>query len=165
MNRVLVIGTGGTGKTTLARRLAERTGLPLIHLDLLYWRPGWQPTPNDEWRQTVERLITAEKWIIDGNYGGTLDLRLAACDTVLFLDIPRLVCLWRVLKRQLLHRGTPRAELPSGCVERLSWEFVNWIWTYPARRRPAILRRLHELSAEQAVQVLRSTKEMEGFLK
>src|SRR5947199_10477215 len=94
MNRVLVIGTGGTGKTTLARRLAERTALPLIHLDLLYWRPGGQPTPNAEWRQTVERLITAEKWIIDGNYGGTLDLRLAACGTVVLLDLPRGGCLW-----------------------------------------------------------------------
>src|SRR5207249_11108955 len=97
MNRVLVIGTGGTGKTTLARRLAERTGLPLIHLDLLYWRPGWQPTPNDEWRQTVERLITAAAWIIGGNHGGPLDLRLAACDHVGFPHLPWRLCRWRVL--------------------------------------------------------------------
>src|SRR5437879_8580011 len=82
MKRVLVIGSGGTGKTTVARRLAQRTGLPLIHLDLLYWRPGWQPTPGEEWHETVRRLVAGESWIIDGNYGVTLDLRVAACDTV-----------------------------------------------------------------------------------
>ena len=164
MKRVLVIGSGGSGKTTFARRLAERTGLPLLHLDSLYWRPGWDPTPSADWRKRVEELVTGDAWIMDGNYGGTMDLRLAACDTVVFLDIPRIVCLWRVLKRQLLHRGRPRAELPPGCVERLSWDFVNWIWTYPARRRPAILRRLHELRAEQTVHMLGSTKEMEEFL-
>ncbi len=164
MNRVLVIGTGGTGKTTLARRLAERTGLPLIHLDLLYWRPGWQPTPNDEWRQTVERLITAEKWIIDGNYGGTLDLRLTACDTVVFLDLPRLLCLWRVLVRQLRYFGRERPELPPGCRERLSWEFLVWIWTYPSRRRGAILERLQALDQGKRVAILRSSCEIDDFI-
>ncbi len=164
MNRVLVIGTGGTGKTTLARRLAERTGLPLIHLDLLYWRPGWQPTPNDEWRQPVERLITAEKWIIDGNYGGTLDLRLAACDTVVFLDLPRVVCLWRVLVRQLRYFGRARRELPRGCRERLSWEFLVWIWTYRSRRRGDVLKRLHALDRGKRVAILRTAREIEAFI-
>ncbi len=101
---------------------------------------------------------------MDGNYGGTLDIRLAACDAVVFLDIPRLVCLWRVVRRQLQHRGENRAELPAGCPERLSWDFVQWIWTYPARRRGSILRRLDDLKAHKRVYVLRSSKEMDRLL-
>jgi len=108
--------------------------------------------------------VNRDAWIIDGNYGGTLDLRLAASDTVVFLDIPRLVCLWRVLRRQLRHAGQPRSELPAGCPEGLSWEFLKWIWTYPARRRGAILRRLDELKAHKRVYVLRSSREIERFL-
>lgn len=164
MRRILVIGSGGSGKTTFARRLAERTKLPLIHLDALYWRPGWDPTPADEWGARVEALLREPVWIMDGNYGGTLDIRLAACDTVVFLDMPRLVCLWRVVRRQLQHGGQNRAELPAGCPERVTWEFLTWIWTYPARRRGAILRRLDALEDHKRVYVLRSSAEVDRFL-
>ena len=164
MVKILVIGCGGSGKTTFARRLAARTGLPLIHLDALFWRPGWDPTPPAQWHAQVEELVRREAWIMDGNYGGTLDIRLAACDAVVFLDIPRVVCLWRVLRRQLQHGGQNRAELPAGCPERLSWEFVKWIWTYPARRRGSILQRLSELEDGKRVFVLRSSREMDEFV-
>lgn len=164
MKRVLVIGAGGSGKTTVARRLAQRTGLPLFHLDALYWRSGWQPTPPDDWRAKVLALIGREAWIIDGNYGGTLDARLEACDTVVFLDLPRLVCLWRVLKRQVRHVGRVRSELPPGCRERLSWEFLAWIWTYPSRRRGDILRRLAALEEQKRVAILGSSIAIDAFL-
>src|SRR6266567_7661330 len=164
MKRVLVIGTGGSGKTSLARRLAHQTGLPLIHLDLLYWRPGWQATPSDEWREIVGRLIAGEKWIADGNYGGTLDLRLEACDTVVFLDLPRILCLWRVLKRQVRHFRQARPELPPSCRERLSWAFLMWIWTYPSRRRGDVLRRLAAVAQRKRVVILRSSPAIDTFL-
>jgi adenylate kinase family enzyme len=164
LKRILVIGSGGSGKTTVARRLAERTGLPLIHLDSLYWRSGWQPTPADAWRAKVQTLISGDAWIIDGNYGGTLDIRLEACDTVVFLDLPRFVCLWRVVTRQLRHFGQVRPELPSGCRERLTWEFLVWIWTYPSRRRRHILRRLAALDERKRVAILPSSAAIDAFL-
>ena len=164
MQRVLVIGAGGSGKTTFARRLAERTGLPLVHLDALYWRPGWVPTPPEEWRALVEGLVARPSWIMDGNYGGTLDLRLAAADAVVFLDLPRTLCLWRVLARRLRTPGRNRPELPAGCPERLSWEFLAWIWTYPSRRRPNILRRLAPVMDAKQVTVMGSASEVEAFL-
>lgn len=164
MKRVLVIGTGGSGKSTVARRLAQRTALPLIHLDAHYWRPGWQPTPPDEWQAKVQQILRGQTWIIDGNYGGTLDLRLAACDTVIFLDLPRILCLWRVLKRQVRYLGRTRPELSSGCPERLSWEFLTWIWTYPSRRRGDILTRLAMLDQRKRVVILRSSAEVERFM-
>ena len=164
MKRVLVIGTGGSGKTTIARHLAERTGLPLIHLDALYWRAGWQPTPSEEWLARVQQIVQGQAWIIDGNYGGTLDLRLEACDTVVFLDLPRFVCLWRVFKRWARYRGQDRPDVAPGCRERLSWEFVKWIWTYPTRRRGAILRRLTALQDRKRVIVLSSASAVTAFL-
>lgn len=164
MKRILVIGSGGSGKTTFARRLAERTGLPLIHLDSLYWRPGWDPTPDERWRNNVAELVREDAWIMDGNYGGSLDIRLEACDTVIFLDIPRITCLWRVLRRQWQHIGQVRPELPAGCPERLSWEFIKWIWTYPARRRGSIVQRLQRLQGHKRVVMLRTRSEIDQFL-
>src|SRR5437773_11076868 len=164
MKRVLVIGPGGAGKSTFARRLAERTGLPLIHLDRLYWRRGWQPTPEEEWRAKVQEIARGETWIMDGNYGGTLDLRLEACDTVVFLDVSRIVCLWRVLKRQVRHFRQARPELPPSCRERLSWAFLMWIWTYPSRRRGDVLRRLAAVAQRKRVVILRSSPAIDTFL-
>ncbi|MFN2567166.1 MAG: DNA topology modulation protein [Gemmatimonadaceae bacterium] len=163
MERVLVIGAGGSGKTTVARTLAERLGLPLIHLDAHYWRPGWTPTPPDEWQSVVEALVAQPRWVMDGNYGGTLDMRLAACDSVVFLDLPRRVCLWRILKRRTRYRGHTRPDVAPGCPERLTWEFLRWVWTYPKRRRGRILERLRTLTGRRVV-ILSSQREVERFL-
>ena len=164
MHRILVIGSGGAGKSTLATVLGDRLNLPVIHLDAHYWHPGWVATPGDEWRAHVAELIARDAWVMDGNYGGTLDQRLAACDTVVFLDLPRLVCLWRVLQRALRYSGRSRPDMAPGCPEQISWKFVWWIWTYPSRRRPDVLRRLSALPDSARVVRLRSTRELAAFL-
>jgi adenylate kinase family enzyme len=164
MQRILVIGSGGSGKSTVAKEIARQLRLPLIHLDALYWQPGWRPTEKGAWERMVRELIAAPRWVMDGNYGGTLDLRLARCDTVVFLDLPRLTCVWRVLKRQLQFRGRSRPDMAPGCPERLSWEFVAWIWTYPRSRRPGILRRLAGLRTDQRAIVLSSNRAIGRFL-
>jgi adenylate kinase family enzyme len=164
MQRVLVIGSGGSGKSTVAKEIASRLRLPLIHLDALYWHPGWRATDKTAWEGVVRELIATPCWVMDGNYGGTLDVRLARCDAVVFLDLPRVVCLWRVLKRWLQFRGRSRPDMAPECPEQVSWEFVNWIWTYPRSRRPGILRRLARLRADQRAIVLSSDRAVRRFL-
>ena len=165
MRKVLVIGSSGAGKSVFAARLAERTGLPLIHLDALYWRPGWVKTPKDEWARTVEELLARDRWVMDGNYAGTLDRRLAACDTVVFLDLPRTVCLWRAAKRRIAFRHGARPDMTAGCDERLTWQLIRWIWKYPRTQRPRVLARLGELRPGQRAVVLRSSAQIDNFLR
>lgn len=164
MRRVLVIGPGGAGKSTVSRILAERTGLPLVHLDALYWKPGWQPTPDHEWDATVAELLRRDAWVMDGNYGRTLEQRLAAADMVIFLDMPRGTCLRRIVQRRLRYHGRSRPDAGEGCPERLTWEFLRWVWTYPKARRPRMLDRLRKLGREKRVVVLRSAAEVDRFL-
>lgn len=165
MRRVLVIGSGGAGKSTFAAHMGERTGLPVIHLDALFWHAGWQETPREEWAARVDELLKGDAWIIDGNYGGTLERRLAACDTVIWLDFPRTLCLWRIVKRRVIFRGRSRPDMAEGCRERLNWEFVRWVWTYPRVKRPSVLKRLGELREGQRFFVLRSPREARRFLE
>jgi adenylate kinase family enzyme len=164
MKRILVIGSGGAGKSTFARRLGARLGLPVIHLDVCFWRPGWVETPKDEWRRTVEELCAREAWVMDGNFSGTLELRLAACDTVVFLDMPRAVCVWRALKRWGMYRNARRPDMAEGCGERFDLKFLHWVWTYPSRSRPKVVARVEEFAAHKRVVRLRSDAEVEKFL-
>jgi adenylate kinase family enzyme len=165
MQRVLVIGSGGAGKSTFAAQLARATGLPLVHLDAVYWRTGWVKTPKAQWAAVVEAMIREPRWIIDGNYGGTLELRRAACDTVVFLDRPRLLCLARVVKRFVRFRKQSRPDVTPGCPDRITMEFLWWIWGYPRRRRPEIMSWLARMRAIHDVQVLRTDADVEEFLR
>jgi adenylate kinase family enzyme len=165
VERILVIGSGGSGKTAFANALAYRTGLPLIHLDQEYWGANWTPMPDEEWIERVDALIATPRWIMDGNYGGTLDRRLRRADTVIWLDLPRLVCLWRVFQRWRQYRGQSRPELPEGCSERLTLEFVAWIWSYPRRQRPRLLGTLQALPSTTRVFILRTGGEVKDFLR
>ncbi len=157
-----MIGCGGAGKSTFSRQLSARTGLPVIHLDTLYWKPGWTPTPAEDWSRLVGELLSRDAWIMDGNYGGTMDLRLSSCDTVIFLDRSRLACLCGVLRRRFQSRARP--DQAAGCPERLSWEFLRWVWSYRRLRRPGILARLAAASSSRRVVILRSRREMGRFL-
>ena len=164
MQRVVVIGPGGAGKSTFSRRLAQATGLPLVHLDVEHWRPGWVEPSKDVWNARMRQLVAGERWILDGNFGGTMEMRLAACDTAVFLDVSAWRCLWRVLKRRIANHGRARDGMASGCIEKLDASFLWWIATYARRRRPAILARLAALRPGQRAVVLRRAKDVEAFL-
>jgi len=164
MKKILVIGSGGAGKSTFAKRLGEITGIEVIHLDRLHWRAGWVEPPKDEWRKTVETLLKQSEWIMDGNFGGTMEMRLAACDTAVFLDLPRTVCLYRILKRWLKYRNTNRPDMTEGCNEKIDWEFLGWIWSYPKKNKPAVEAKLKGFEAEKTIIRLKSKAEVEDLL-
>ena len=164
MKRILVIGSGGAGKSTVARRLGQSLGIEVNHLDKFFWKPGWIETPRDEWARTVNELIDRESWIIDGNYSGTLELRLKKCDTIVFLDMPRLLCLWRIVKRNFVYRRGGRPDITEGCPEKFNFEFVSWVWNYSRRSRPEVVKLIGEHAEGKRVVWLRSNAEVEKFL-
>ena len=166
MEQVAILGAGGAGKSELARRLAERTGLPVVHLDALYWRPGWTAPPEEEFRPMLDAAVAEERWILDGNFlrDDAGDPRFARADTVVFLDLPRTACLRRAVWRAVRDRTRRRADLPAGCPESLELSFLRWVWRYPAKNRPDVLRRLDALGEDVAVYRLRSDADVEGFL-
>ncbi len=164
LRKFLVIGSGGAGKTTFANRLSQILGIEVIHLDSLYWQAGWVETPKPEWKLRVEELVSRNSWIMDGNYSGTLDLRIAACDTVIFLDIAPIICTWRVFKRLLKYRNQRRPDMAHGCHEKFNWEFFGWVWNYRNRSRPKVIKLLQENSDKKKIIWLRSNAQVKKFL-
>jgi len=146
--RILVIGPSGAGKSTLARRLGAVTGLPVVHLDQVFWNPGWIPTPGDEFRRKLTDVLERPEWIVDGGYVTTQENRLARADAVVFLDFPPRLYRYRVLKRLATHFGRTRADMSPGCPERLDWEFLRWVWRWHHDVRPDVLRKLRDTQAE-----------------
>lgn len=165
MKKIIVIGSGGAGKSTLARRIGDALGIEVIHLDKLYWKPNWTKTPKDEWRETVERELSKIEWVMDGNFGGTMETRIAACDTVVYLDFPRVICLYRAFKRVLTYYNRTRPDMGEGCREKIDFEFLHWVWTFPERAKPEIEERLKRCAAGKNVIRLHSPREVENFLR
>ncbi|CAN5583980.1 DNA topology modulation protein [soil metagenome] len=163
MKKVLIIGSSGAGKSTLARRLSEKTGLKIIHLDKIYWKPNWGEPEKDEWKATLEKVMQDEEWIMDGNFSGTLDLRLPACDTVIFLETPPAVCLFRVLKRVAFSYKKTRPDMADGCPEKFDWEFLKWIWDFENRSKHKMEKLLEQFKNEKTIIRLKSKREVENF--
>jgi adenylate kinase family enzyme len=165
--RVVVVGMAGSGKSTFSRALSAKTGLPVIPLDLHYWKPGWAEPTETEWREKQRHLLEGDAWIADGNYYDTLDLPLERADTVVLLETPWWLCAGRAFVRGL---RKPEREMPEGCddsaIRRLGNEW--WIVGRVLRQRRAEPERTRALIAQHApgtaLHVLRSKRQVEEFL-
>lgn len=165
MKRVLVIGCGGSGKSTFTKKLHQATGLPAIHLDKHYWHPNWVESTPEEWEQRVRRLIAEPKWIQDGNYGGTMDIRFERADTIIYLQTPSWKCVWRVFWRTVKNHGKTRIDMPAGCPERFQWKFLHYVAMYNKTRHPGILKRLEAVADTKAIHILTSNREQSQLLE
>lgn len=162
MRKIVVLGCGGAGKSTFSRALGARLGLPVTHLDRLFWQPGWQATEEQAWREIQRGLVAGDAWVLDGNYAGTLDVRLAAADTVIFLDFPRRICLTRVIRRTIASRG--RDIQAPGCPDKVDREFLSWIWNFRTQTRPEVLAAIAEHGKQTEQVILGSPREVRQFL-
>jgi adenylate kinase family enzyme len=142
MHRVVIVGCPGAGKSSAARKLASITGLPLIHLDRHYWLPGWERPEHETWRAKVQELVEHPRWIMDGNYSGTLDVRLPVADTLVHLDFSTFVCASRVVRRMLANPACARNDLADGCAERFDWPFLRFVLNYRQKHRERDLKKL-----------------------
>lgn len=164
MKKIAVIGHPGAGKSTLSVKMSEIIGLPVIHLDKEFWQPGWQQSSRAEWRERVRKMAEGERWIMDGTYDNSLDIRLPYADTVVFLDFPRGLCMWRILKRMLVGLGRIRSDMGDGCPEKIDWVFIKFVWEYRKVRRPRILAALDQCTSKEDVIRLISTSEVDKFV-
>jgi adenylate kinase family enzyme len=162
MQKILVIGCSGAGKSTLAKQLSGKLHIEVIHLDALFWNSGWVQTSKEEWRERIDQLCKKEQWIMDGNYGRTLSMRLQVADTVILFDYPRLLCLWGAFKRRFMYAGKTRPDMAIGCPEKVDAEFLKWIWNFNNNEKPQIMQLLSNFKGQ--VYILKSRKDAEKLI-
>ena len=166
MEKVLVIGCSGSGKTTLSNALAQKLRLPVVHLDALYWCGNWEHRSREEFDVLLEAELQKESWIIDGNFSRTFPRRLQFCDTVIWLDLPVLVCLWGATKRVFQHHGKSRDDMGGNCPEHFDKrkiELYKAIIGFNRRNK----KNYEKLLADSGVKVyrLKSRRQINAFLK
>jgi adenylate kinase family enzyme len=166
MERVLVMGSSGSGKSTFARRLSALTGIPMVSLDALYWRPGWMPSEAKEFEKRVTEAACQQRWIMDGNYtsSGAGDLRRRVADAVVWFDLPRTACMVGILTRIATSYGQVRPEMAPGCPEKIDGEFFRYVWTYRQRQRPKLLKYFEGLRPDQAFVCFTRRAQAEHYL-
>ncbi len=164
MERILIIGCGGAGKSTLARKMGEKTGIPVVHLDKIFWNPGWVEKTDEEFDEILAEELEKPRWIMDGNYGRTLPERVKYCDTIVYLDFSRLTCLLGVFKRIATTYGKVRPDMGAGCPERLDWDFLKWVWNFNRKNREKFYRILNE-NPEKTTIVLKNRRMVKRFLE
>lgn len=162
MDRIAIIGCGGSGKTYLANQLAAVLHLPLTHLDAVYYDADWTRLRAEEFAALQEKLVAEPRWLIEGNYASSLPIRLARADTVIFLDLPALTCLAGILQRRWRYRGGQHAN--DGVYDRITWNFVRYIWGYRKTMRPRVRTLLDEHGDNATLVTLTSRRQAARYM-
>lgn len=164
MKRIMIIGGPGSGKSTLATALSGKLGLPVIHMDRIFWQAGWQARPRDEMLRLSKAAADQPDWIIDGNYSSTWDYRAGRADLILCLDLPRPVRMAGLLWRTVSGYGRARPDMAEGCPERFDWDFMQWAWNYDRDTRPKMRDFAEGWGRTRRVEFLTSRAEIQKFL-
>lgn len=159
MKKIIVIGCPGSGKSTLSRKLHKITGIPLYHLDMMHWNEDKTTEERDVFIQKLSKTLEMNEWIIDGNYKSTMELRMQACDTVIFLDYPLEVCLNGVMERM----GKPRSDIPWVGNDVEDTKFIETIKNYNLNNRPEVIELLKKYSYKK-IHIFKSRIEADNFL-
>lgn len=163
MERVLIIGSNGAGKSTFSFRLAEKTGLPLVHIDQIYWRGSWDVTPEDAFDRQVQAETQKPRWIIEGNNLRSLSQRLTRADTVFWFSFPPPLCVLNILRREWEYRGRVRPDMPDQCVSQWDLHFLRSVWSFNRKNNRQIASLLQNT---KNVRVIRFTnyRQVEQYL-
>lgn len=164
MERILIIGCPGSGKSTLARALKDKLGLPVIHLDQLWWQKNWEHVSREEFDKRLELALQMDRWVMDGNFDRTLPQRIEKCDTIIYLDFNRWECLWGMFRRVTKHHGQVRPDMAEGCPERFDWDFIKYIWNFNKNNRVKNNTYLAQARHAQKI-ILKNRKEVRKFLE
>lgn len=164
MERIIIIGGNGCGKTTFAKELSDKLNLPLTHLDGLYWRDNWQPVPRNEFDEQLLHKLKEPRWIIDGNISRTIPLRLKYCDTVIYFDFSRIKCVYGAIKRIIKNYGRSRPDMGGYCPERFDFEFLKSVWNFNKNNRRRYYDMLHEATNVKII-ILKSHKQLGEFFR
>src|SRR5882724_5252701 len=166
MQRVLVMGCAGAGKSTFARKLADRCSLPFVSIDRIHWQPGWREPKREEFTAWMTREAEKPSWVMDGNYTshGAGELRRARADAIIWFDLPRWICMAGVLGRSLMGYGVVRPEMAPGCPEQFDLEFYRYTWTYQAEQKPKMLAYFARLRPDQRFVTFTSRAQAADFL-
>ncbi len=165
MKKVMVIGCSGAGKSTFSKRLHSKTKIELIHLDKYFWKSNWEEPNPDEWENIVKKLSARDNWIMDGNYGRTMNIRFAEADTIIFLDYSTSKCLWRTKKRTIQYRNKVRPDMSKGCKERFDFNFYYYVATFNLLRRKSLISKLNNLSKNKKIVILKNDNQVSKFLE
>ena len=163
MNRIVIIGSPGAGKSTLARRLGRKLQIQVVHLDRIFWQPGWKEKPRNRRIDIQQERIRKKKWIIEGTYLDSSEPRLEAADTIIFLDIPFYVCFQRIFVQRFMHQGEYRHDLNEGCKDRLNLKRILKVLVFPIRGRRALKQKLRSYGSKQ-IFWLRSNSDVDDFI-
>lgn len=167
MERILIIGGNGCGKTTLAQKLANNLDLPLIHLDVLYWRDHWKSATDDEFDELLIKELVKPKWIIDGNMKRSIPLRLKYCDTVIYMDFSRTLCVYGAIIRVTKNYGKSRTDMGGFCPEKFDKDkikFIKTIWKNDKSNRKQFYEMLDKEHSVNKI-VLKNRRQVEKFLR
>ncbi len=162
MKKVVIIGSPGAGKSTLARKLGPMLKINVLHLDRLFWECGWKAKTRETRIDILQKRVMEKQWIIEGTYLHISELHLNAADTIIFLDTSPLYCLWRLIKRHREYRRRSRRDIPKGCTDKLTLFRMLKVLTFPLHGRRKIKQTLLNYNSKQILR-LRSDKEVEEF--
>ncbi|KJC35607.1 DNA topology modulation protein [Bradyrhizobium sp. LTSP885] len=167
MQRVLVMGSSGSGKSTFARGLSDITGIPTVSIDALFWKPGWVESEREEFQRRMTEAVQQPRWIMDGNFTthGAGELRRQLADTIIWFDLPRSTYMFGILRRIAGSYGQVRPEMAEGCPEKIDLEFFRYVWTYRQQQRPKLLDYFQGLRADQSLVCFTDRAQAGAYLK